>query len=142
MLDSFEPFGETGALHDYYRQLVGNWSVVILFVALIAYRTLDELGESVPTGQGIVAADIGRRTGLRPTNVIGVLAVAAAAMALPLFLSDINMSYAQQMVALLVIFTSIVCITGFSGHISWGRRRSPGWARSSPRAPSTGCTCP
>ncbi|MEY2431836.1 MAG: branched-chain amino acid transport system permease protein livM [Acidimicrobiaceae bacterium] len=121
LLDTFDPFGSTGVLHDYYRQLVSNWSVVILFVALIAYRKLDELGESVPTGQGIVAADIGRRTGLRPTNVIGVLAVAAAAMALPLFLSDINMSYAQQMVGLLVIFTSVVCITGFSGHISLGQ---------------------
>jgi branched-chain amino acid transport system permease protein len=108
-------------LHDYYRQLLGNWSVVILFVALIAYRTLDELGESVPTGQGIVAADIGRRTGLRPSNVIGVLVVAGAAFALPLFLSDINMNYAQQMVAMLVIFTSLVCITGFSGHISLGQ---------------------
>jgi branched-chain amino acid transport system permease protein len=42
-------------------------------------------------------------------------------MALPLFLSDINMTYAQQMVALLVIFTSVVCITGFSGHISLGQ---------------------
>jgi branched-chain amino acid transport system permease protein len=121
LLDSFDPFGDTGVLHDYYRQLVSNWSVVILFVALVAYRTLDELGESVPTGQGIVAADIGRRTGLRPTNVIGVLAVAAAAVALPLFLTDINMSYAQQMVALVVIFTSVVCITGFSGHISLGQ---------------------
>ncbi|MEY2460708.1 MAG: branched-chain amino acid transport system permease protein livM, partial [Acidimicrobiaceae bacterium] len=121
LLASFDPFGETGTLHDYYRQLLGNWSVVILFVALIGYRTLDELGESVPTGQGIVAADIGRRTGLRPSNVIGVLAVAAAALALPLFLSDINMTYAQQMVALLVIFTSVVCITGFSGHISLGQ---------------------
>jgi branched-chain amino acid transport system permease protein len=121
LLASFDPFGETGVLHDYYRQLLGNWSVVILFVALIAYRTLDELGESVPTGQGIVAADIGRRTRLRPSNVIGVLVVAGAAFALPLFLSDINMNYAQQMVAMLVIFTSLVCITGFSGHISLGQ---------------------
>ena len=121
LLASFEPFGDSGRWNDYYRQLLGNWSVVILFVALIAYRTLDELGESVPTGQGIVAADIGRRTGLRPANVIGVLVVAAAALALPLFLSNTNISYAQQMVAMLVIFTSLVCITGFSGHISLGQ---------------------
>jgi branched-chain amino acid transport system permease protein len=126
LLDSFDPFGATGVLHDYYRQLVGNWSVVLLFVALIAYRTLDELGESVPTGQGIVASDIGRRTGMRPSNVIGVLVVAGAAIALPLFLSDINMTYAQQMIALVVIFTSIVCITGFSGHISLGQASMAG----------------
>ncbi|MEY2454376.1 MAG: branched-chain amino acid transport system permease protein livM, partial [Acidimicrobiaceae bacterium] len=121
LLDSFDPFGQTGAFHDYYRQLVSNWSVVILFVALISYRKLDELGESVPTGQGIVAADIGRRHGLRVSNVIGVGAVVAAALVLPLFLSGINMSYAQQMVGMLVIFTSLVCITGFSGHISLGQ---------------------
>src|SRR4051794_180127 len=64
LLDTFEPFGTRGVLHDYYHQMVGSWSVVLLFVALIGYRTLDELGESVPTGQGIVAADIGRRQGL------------------------------------------------------------------------------
>jgi branched-chain amino acid transport system permease protein len=49
------------------------------------------------------------------------VAVAAAAIALPAFLSDTNMTYAQQMVGLLVIFTSIVCITGFSGHITLGQ---------------------
>ena len=119
LLDSFHPFN--GTLGDYYHQLVGNWSVVLLFVALLGYRKLDELGESVPTGQGIVAADIGRRRGLRPSTVIGVLAVGAAAIALPAFLSDTNMTYAQQMVGLVVIFTSIVCITGFSGHITLGQ---------------------
>ena len=121
LLDSFHPFGNKGALSDYYHQLVGNWSIVILFVALIAYRTLDELGESIPTGQGIVAADIGRRRGLRASTVLGVLVVGAGAIILPLFLSDVNMFYAQQMVGLLVIFASIVCITGFSGHITLGQ---------------------
>src|SRR5438067_8143427 len=52
LLDSFHPVH--GTLGDYYHQLVGNWSVVLLFVALLGYRKLDELGESVPTGQGIV----------------------------------------------------------------------------------------
>lgn len=121
VLADFDPFGDTGTMHDLWRQMLGNWWVVVLFVALIAYRTLDEVGESAPTGQGIVAADIGRRSGIRLTTVIGVLAVAAAAIALPVFLSGINMFYAQQMVALLVIFASIVCITGFSGHISLGQ---------------------
>ena len=126
LLDSFHPFGNEGVMADLYHQVMGNWSVVLLFVALLAYRTLDEVGESAPTGQGIVAADIGRRQGLRPTNVIGVLAVGVAAVALPLFLSDINMTYAQQMVGLLIIFASIVCITGFSGHITLGQASMAG----------------
>lgn len=121
LLSDFEPFGTTGALHDYYAQMLGNWWVVVLFVALVAYKTLDEIGESVPTGQGIVASDLGRRGGLRVSTMALVVIVAGAAIALPLFLSDINMFYAQQMVALLVIFASIVCITGFSGHISLGQ---------------------
>jgi branched-chain amino acid transport system permease protein len=121
ILADFDPFGDSGTLHDLWRQMLGNWWVVVLFVALIAYRTLDEIGESAPTGQGIVASELGRRTGLRLSTVIGVLAVGAAALALPLFLSDINMVYAQQMVGMVVIFASIVCITGFSGHISLGQ---------------------
>ena len=121
LLDSFKPFGTEGVMADLYHQVMGNWSVVLLFVALLAYRTLDEVGESAPTGQGIVAADIGRRQGLRPSRVIGVLAIGVAAVALPLFLTDINMAYAQQMVGLLIIFASIVCITGFSGHITLGQ---------------------
>jgi len=121
LLDTFEPFGAKGVLHDYYHQMVGSWSVVLLFVALVGYKKLDELGESVPTGQGIVASDIGRGRGLRPSAVIGVLAVVSAALLLPAFLSDTNMTYAQQMVGMVVIFTSIVCITGFSGHITLGQ---------------------
>jgi branched-chain amino acid transport system permease protein len=121
LLDSFQPFGNRGLLSDSYEQLLGSFSVIVLFVALISYRKLDELGESVPTGQGIVAADIGRRHGVRPSTVAGVGIVAASAVLLPLLLSDINLRYAQQMVGLLVIFASIVCITGFSGHISLGQ---------------------
>jgi branched-chain amino acid transport system permease protein len=121
LLDSFEPFGDSGLLHDLYRQVVGNWSVVLLFVALIAYKTLDEVGESAPTGQGLVATDISRSRGVRPSTVVGVVLVAAGAIALPVFLTDINMTYAQQMVGLLIIFASIVCITGFSGHITLGQ---------------------
>ena len=121
LLDSFDPFGTSGTLHEYYDQLVSNWSVVVLFVALLGFRKLDELGESVPTGQGIVASTLGRRQGVRPGSVVSVLLVAGAAVLLPVFLNGTNIAYAQQMVALLVIFTSIVCITGFSGHISLGQ---------------------
>lgn len=121
LLDGFDPFGNTGFLAESYQQLLGSFSVVVLFVALLSYRKLDEVGESVPTGQGIVAADIGSRRGVRPSTVAGVGIVAAAAVLLPFLLSDINVRYAQQMVALLVIFASLVCITGFSGHISLGQ---------------------
>ncbi len=121
LLDSFDPFGTSGNGALYYEQVLGSFSVVVLFVALLGYRKLDELGESIPTGQGIVAADIGRNRGIRPSTVIGVGIVATAALLLPVLLSELNLRYAQQMVGLLVIFASLVCITGFSGHISLGQ---------------------
>jgi branched-chain amino acid transport system permease protein len=121
LLDSFDPLGTSGDGALYYEQVLGSFSVVVLFVALLTYRKLDELGESVPTGQGIVAADIGRNRGVRPSTIIGVGIVATAAMLLPLLLTELNLRYAQQMVGLLVIFASLVCITGFSGHISLGQ---------------------
>jgi branched-chain amino acid transport system permease protein len=53
--------------------------------------------------------------------VASVLIVGVTALALPLLLSDINLAYGQQTVAYVVIFTSIVAITGFSGHITLGQ---------------------
>jgi branched-chain amino acid transport system permease protein len=100
--------------------MANSW-VVVLFVALVASRKLDEIGESAPTGQGIVASSLGRRGGRSRATTIVVGAVCAVAIALPGLLGDINLRYAQQMVALLVIFVSIVCITGFSGHITLGQ---------------------
>jgi branched-chain amino acid transport system permease protein len=99
-------------------QLKPNLSVILLFAALLAYRRLDELGESTSTGAGLVSASIGRRSRRAP---IVPIAVAAAALALPFFLGEFDMVYAHQGVAMAVIFASIVTITGFSGHITLGQ---------------------
>src|SRR5205823_7281636 len=40
---------------------------------------------------------------------------------LPFALSNITIAYGQQMLALIVIFVSIVVVTGFSGHITLGQ---------------------
>jgi len=123
LLVSFHPFGNSGFWSHQYSQLTLNFSVVVLFVFLLAYRRLDEVGESAPTGQGLVATDLGRRRrgGPSPASVALVLVVGIAALALPALLSDINLAYGQQMVAYVVIFASIVAITGFSGHITLGQ---------------------
>ncbi len=123
LLASFAPFGNSGFWSDTYAQLTGNFSVVVLFVALLAYRHLDEVGESAPTGQGLVATELGRRNRGGPSVVMvaTVMIVGVTALALPALLSDINLAYGQQMVAYVVIFTSIVVITGFSGHITLGQ---------------------
>lgn len=121
LLRSFHPFGASGGWSDGYAQITGSFSVIVLFVSLLAYRRLDEVGETASTGQGLVATDIGRRGGLRLGPLATGAALALAACALPLVLDDIGVRYGQQMLAMLVIFTSIVCITGFSGHITLGQ---------------------
>ncbi len=122
LLVSFAPFGNKGFLADTYSQLTLNFSVVVLFVFLLAYKRLDEVGESAPTGQGLVATDLGRRSGGPSVGMVAsVLIVGVTALALPLLLSEINLAYGQQTVAYVVIFTSIVAITGFSGHITLGQ---------------------
>src|SRR5262249_53954643 len=103
LLASFAPFGShpsnPGLLEQVYDALMGNFSVVVLFVALIAYKTLDELGESAPTGQGLVASGLGRvRRGPNWSAYITVAIIGAVAITLPVLISEINLRYAQQMV--------------------------------------------
>jgi branched-chain amino acid transport system permease protein len=50
-----------------------------------------------------------------------VALVGVALVLLPFMLNTINIAYGQQMLALMVIFVSIVVITGFSGHITLGQ---------------------
>ncbi len=122
LLGAFQPFGDSGFWADTYAQVVTNLSIVLLFVALLVYRRLDEVGEGGTTGQGLVAASLGRhRRGLRPGLAALVAATAVVAVVLPGFLDSFDLRYATQTLALIVIFTSIVCITGFSGHITLGQ---------------------
>jgi branched-chain amino acid transport system permease protein len=53
--------------------------------------------------------------------VIGAGALGAVAVVAPLFLSPIRLDSAQHMLALTVIFISIVCITGSCGYITLGQ---------------------
>src|SRR5690606_8247020 len=60
LLDHFEPFGATGDAADVYTAVVLNLSSIVLFVALVAFRRLDEVGETGGGGPGLVAAAFGR----------------------------------------------------------------------------------
>jgi len=53
--------------------------------------------------------------------VAGTGVLAAVAVAAPWFLSRIRLDSAQHMLALTVVFISIVCITGFCGYITLGQ---------------------
>lgn len=119
LLDSFEPFGAVGDAADTYQAIVLNLSSIVLFVALVAFRRLDEVGESA-SGSGLVGAGIGR-SGRRPVGSAVAALGALAAVLAPAYLAAPDLRLAHTALALVVIFVSIVCITGFSGHLTLGQ---------------------
>src|SRR5437588_1870056 len=99
-----------------------NLSVLILFAALLLYRRLDEVGEGGSGVSGLISRSIGAARGRSRVETRVVVAVTALALLLlPFALSNITIAYAQSMLALSVIFVSIVVVTGFSGHITLGQ---------------------
>ncbi|HEY1635759.1 MAG TPA: ABC transporter permease [Acidimicrobiales bacterium] len=108
-----------------FDQLKPNLSVVILFVALLVLRKLDEVG-GAGGGPGLLLQQVGRlrrsaRTGVSTPRVVLLVAAALIAVVAPLPLGTIRLGDAQEVLALIVVFTSIVCITGFCGYITLGQ---------------------
>ena len=104
-------------------ELKPNLPVIVLFVALVLYRRLDEAGEGAgEQRRGLIAASLGqrRRRGGVPAWLVAAI-VGAVGIVIPFVLSHINLAYAQIMLPLIVIFVSIVCVTGFSGHVTLGQ---------------------
>jgi len=98
-----------------------NLSVLILFAALLIYRNLDEVGEGGSGVSGLISRSVGsvRKRRVETRVIIGVVGVVL--ILLPFALSGININYGQEMLALTVIFISIVAVTGFSGQITLGQ---------------------
>ena len=63
LMDVFEPFGSTSAWAETYQAVVTNLSSIVLFGALVAFRRLDELGES--GSGGLVSGAFGHRRATR-----------------------------------------------------------------------------
>lgn len=120
LLDVFEPFGSTGGGAETYQAIVTNLSSIVLFVALVAFRRLDEVGDTGSTGQGLVAGAFGRTRMTLSGSVVATAAGLAAVVA-PFALGGPDLRLAHVVLALTVIFVSIVCITGFSGHLTLGQ---------------------
>jgi branched-chain amino acid transport system permease protein len=117
------PSGITNAVGE----LKPNLSVLILFGALVFFRTLDEVGEE-GARSGLVSRALGgrRRQQAVPTAAL-VIGAAAVAVVVPFVMSAHNMTYAHQALAYIIIFASIVCVTGFSGHITLGQAAFAGF---------------
>ena len=120
LLDIFEPFGATGGLAETYQAVVTNLSSIVLFLALVAFRRLDEVGESSSTGPGLVTGAFGSQR-VTPIGWLLAVTLTLAALTAPFVLGAPDLRLAQVTLALTVIFISIVCITGFSGHLTLGQ---------------------
>lgn len=116
-------FGGEGFWGGAFGELKPNVSVILLFVALLVYRRLDVVGEEVVTPRS--GAVLRRARPVTPA-VIAVVG-AAILLLLPQFLSSINVITANRMVAMAIIFLSIVAVTGFSGHITLGQAALAGF---------------
>ena len=96
-----------------------NLSVLILFAALLIYRNLDEVGDDAGVRGLISRSGAAKARRVEKRVIIGV--VGAVLILLPFALNSINIIYGQEMLALTIVFISIVAVTGFSGHITLGQ---------------------
>jgi branched-chain amino acid transport system permease protein len=115
-----------GWLSEGLNSLKPYLSSVILLVALVLYRNLDEIGTASSSTGGLVSRAIGSSRRQRKSIVLPVL-FAIAAIAVPFFVSEITLPYAHLTVGLAITFTSIVCVTGFSGQITLGQAAIAGF---------------
>ncbi len=121
LLDLYQPFGVTGGWAETYQAVVTNLSSIVLFLALVALRRLDEVGDSgQSSGQGLVIGALGRRA-VTASGGLWTFVSAVAAVVAGFALTGTDLRNAQVVLALAVIFISIVCITGFSGHLTLGQ---------------------
>jgi branched-chain amino acid transport system permease protein len=133
LLTQFNPFAGSTA-GRIVAELKPNLSVVILFAALVLYRRLDVVGEDGDGGLGRIGR--GRRSrrrspsGASPATGARVVVPALVAfgfVVLPFFLSRTTWAYGHRLPALVIVFASIVAVTGFSGQISLGQAAFAGF---------------
>jgi branched-chain amino acid transport system permease protein len=83
------------------------------------FRRIDEAGEASGSRSLVVGAlGRARRT---TTSIAATLVTAGVLVLMPLVLEGADIRQAHRFVALAVIFVSIVCITGYSGHLTLGQ---------------------
>lgn len=107
-----------------FAELKPNLSVIILFAALLLYRRLDVVGED---GGLSALARVRRRRRSSSSTTVALVIVAAGFAVLPFFLDTTTFAYGHRLPAMVIIFASIVAVTGFSGQISLGQAAFAGF---------------
>ena len=108
----------TGRPRVLLEALSSNLFVVVLLVALLALRRLDE-GARVSNAAAGIGARLTARRQLPPPR--GWWLPSLFLLAIPLLLTGADLRAAQQVPAFAVIFVSIVVVTGYTGQISLGQ---------------------
>jgi branched-chain amino acid transport system permease protein len=114
--DLFQVFHGRGTIGETFNNLKPNLSVVVLFVFLLAYRRLDD---SADEGTTVRSHGVSPPNPRRLVPLAGVTALVL--IVLPFRLDFAGFQHAHQMLAFMVIFASIVAVTGFSGQITLGQ---------------------
>ena len=120
VLDGFEPFGVGNDAASLWDLAVLNLSTIVLLTALLLYRRLEEVGDS-SSGPGLVTGAFGKAQRVGPVGAVVTVVMVAAALLAPAYLDTGDLRLGQHLLALAVIFLSITCVTGFSGHITLGQ---------------------
>ena len=98
--------------------LSSNLFVVVLFLALLGLRRLEE-GGGLAGATGGLGARLAARRALVPPR--GWWLPSLLLLAVPLFLTGPDLRSAEMVPALAVIFVSIVVVSGYTGQISLGQ---------------------
>lgn len=109
-----------GVLTSAIDPVMVNLSAFVLFGALILNRKLDVVGDE-GGGSLVARSTIAAKRAASHLNRRSVAGIALLLLVLPLGLDFATFSYAHRMLALAIVFLSIVAVTGFSGHITLGQ---------------------
>jgi branched-chain amino acid transport system permease protein len=93
---------------------------IVLLVALLIYKTLNERDEDASSGRGLVASGVGRERSL-PARLRFLIPAAIVATLVPFGLAGQDLSSAGQILSLAVVLVSITAVTGFTGNITLGQ---------------------
>lgn len=103
-----------------FDSLRPNLLVIMLLVALLVYRTLNERDEDAPSGRGLVTSGVGRERSL-PARLRFLIPAALVATLVPFSLSGQDLASAGEILSLAVVLLSITAVTGFTGNITLGQ---------------------
>ena len=113
----WSPISGDNIWRDLFEELKPNFSVLVLFLAVLAYRRLDTVGEAAEQ-QGRLVARV--RSSDTPPWLVPVV-IGTVLLVMPAFLDATGFASAHRFLAMTVIFASIVAVTGFSGQITLGQ---------------------